>query len=144
MSCRRAVDADSLSLKQTQQLLGSLNNQMCPLIKPFKALMNNFLRSFNSNEQILLSICEQTRGDLLLCARVAETAREGIPIPAQPLKPPLKAIVCYSDVAGSKFAMHNGERKHFCCRPTVDSCKSAIALLQTLLHDLVRPKPLQT
>jgi hypothetical protein len=69
-----AVDEDSLSLKQTQQLLGSLNNlaQMCSFIKPFKALINNFLRSFNLNEQILLSICEQTRRDLLLCTRVAE------------------------------------------------------------------------
>ncbi len=90
-----AVDADYISLKQTQQLLGSLNElaQMCPFIKPYKALMNSFLKSFNSNEQILLKICEQTEKDLLICARVAKSAREGILIPVSPMNPSLQAII---------------------------------------------------
>jgi hypothetical protein len=102
-----AVDADCISLKQTQQLLRSLNDlaQMCQFIKPYKALMNGFLKSFNLNEQILLKICDQAKKDLLVCARVAETARKGIPILEHPMNPSLQAIVCYSDAAGSKFAM---------------------------------------
>jgi hypothetical protein len=109
-----AVDADCMSLKQTQQLLGSMNDlaQMCPFIKPYKALMNGFLKTFRSNEQILLKICDQTRKDLLVCANVAETARKGIPIPVHPLNPSQQAITCYSDAAGSKFAIANGERRN--------------------------------
>jgi hypothetical protein len=109
-----AVDADCLSLKQTQQLLGSMNDlaQMCPFIKPYKALLNGFLKSFGSNEQILLKICDQTRKDLLVCANVADSARKGIPIPVQPMCPSLHAITCYSDAAGSKFAITNGERRN--------------------------------
>jgi hypothetical protein len=84
-----AVQASSMSLKQTQQLLGSLNDlsQMCPFIKPFRALTNNFLGSFNGDEQVLLSLSELAKKDLMVCARVTETARLGIPIPSQPAQP---------------------------------------------------------
>ncbi len=107
-----AVQASSMSLKQTQQLLGSLNDlsQMCPFIKPFRALTNSFLGSFNGNEQALLSLSEQAKKDLMVCARVTETARLGIPIPSKPAQPPLTALTCYSDAAGCKFAMIGGQR----------------------------------
>jgi hypothetical protein len=107
-----AVEASSMSLKQTQQLLGSLNDlsQMCPFIKPFRALVNSFLGSFNSDDQVLLSMCSQARKDLMVCARATETARYGIPIPSQPSQPNLVALTCYSDAAGCKFMMIRGER----------------------------------
>jgi hypothetical protein len=107
-----AVHASSMSLKQTQQLLGSLNDlsQMCPFIKPFRALANSFLGSFNGNEQALLSLDEQAKRDLMVCARVTETAKLGIPIPSQPAQPSLTALTCYSDAAGCKFAMISGQR----------------------------------
>jgi hypothetical protein len=107
-----AVHASNMSLKQTQQLLGSLNDlsQMCPFIKPFRALANSFLGSFNGNEQALLSLNEQAKSDLMVCARVTETAKLGIPIPSQPAHPPLSALTCYSDAAGCKFTMVGGKR----------------------------------
>jgi hypothetical protein len=109
-----AVKSDSFSLKETQQLLGSLNDlsQMCPFIKPYKALANSFLGSFLGNEQVLKKWSPQAKKDLMVCARVAETARVGIPIPSQPTAPSLFPITCYSDAAGSKFKMVNGERKN--------------------------------
>jgi hypothetical protein len=107
-----AVNADHMSLKQTQQLLGSLNDlsQMCPFIKPFRALTNSFLGKFNANEQVLLSMCHQAKNDLMVCARVAETARTGIPIPSQPQHPTLATLTCFSDAAGCKFTMIQGKR----------------------------------
>jgi hypothetical protein len=101
-----------MSLKQTQQLLGSLNDlsQMCPFVKPFRALTNSFLASFNTDEDKLLSMCSQARKDLMVCARVTQTARVGIPIPSQPTQPTLNALTCYSDAAGCKFMMVGGMR----------------------------------
>jgi hypothetical protein len=107
-----AVKADNMSLKQTQQLLGSLNDlsQMCPFMKPFRALTNNFLGQFNADEQVLLSMSHQAKRDLMVCARVAETARTGIPIPSQPQQPTLATLTCFSDAAGCKFTMVQRER----------------------------------
>jgi hypothetical protein len=107
-----AVSSDGYSLKEAQQLLGSLNDlsQMCPFVKPYRALANNFLSSFKGNEQLLQKFGDQAKADLMVCARVAETARAGIPIPRQPAAPPLYSLTCYSDAAGSKFAMINGQR----------------------------------
>ncbi len=107
-----AAKADSMSLKQTQQLLGSLNDlsQMCPFVKPFRALANSFLASFNTDEDRLLSMCSQARKDLMVCARITQTARVGIPIPSQPTQPTLNALTCYSDAAGCKFMMVGGMR----------------------------------
>jgi hypothetical protein len=86
---------------------------MCPFIKPYKALANSFLGSFLGNEQVLKPWSPQAKKDLMVCARAAETARVGIPIPSQPTAPSLFPITCYSDAAGSKFKMVNGERKNF-------------------------------
>jgi hypothetical protein len=107
-----AVSSDGYSLKEAQQLLGSLNDlsQMCPFVKPYRALANSFLSSFKGDEQLLKTFSEQAKADLMVCARVAETARTGIPIPRQPAAPPLFSLTCYSDAAGCKFAMTNGKR----------------------------------
>ncbi len=98
----RAVQAKELSLNQTQQILGSLNDlaQMCPFVKPFKALANRFLASFNNDESVLLSMGDRVKSDLMVCARVAKTARRGLPIPAQLIMLPLTALNCYTDAAG--------------------------------------------
>jgi hypothetical protein len=107
-----AVHSDGYSLKEAQQLIGSLNDlsQMCPFVKPYRALTNSFLSSFRGDEQLLQTLSDQAKADLMVCARVAETARSGIPIPRQPAAPPLFSLTCYSDAAGCKFAMVNGKR----------------------------------
>jgi hypothetical protein len=83
---------------------------MCPFVKPYRALVNSFLSSFRGEEQLLQTLSDQAKADLMVCARVAETARSGIPIPGQPAAPPLFTLTCYSDAAGSKFSMVNGKR----------------------------------
>jgi hypothetical protein len=107
-----AAQAEELSLNQTQQVLGSLNDlaQMCPFMKPYKALANKFLASFNDNGNVLLPMSDIVKADLMVCARIAETARCGLPIPAQPSLPPLTAFTCYSDAAGCKFTIAKGVR----------------------------------
>ncbi len=64
-----AAKADSMSLKQTQQLLGSLNDlsQMCPFMKPFRALANSFLASFDADE-ISFSACVARQEKTSWCA----------------------------------------------------------------------------
>jgi hypothetical protein len=105
-----AAQAEEFSLNQTQQVLGSLNDlaQMCPFVKPYKALANKFLASFNNNGKVLLPMSDIVKADLMVCARIAETARCGLPIPAQPSLPPLTALTCYSDAAGCKFTIAKG------------------------------------
>ncbi len=60
-----AAQAKELSLNQTQQILGSLNDlvQMCPFVKPFKALANRFLASFNNDEKVLLPIGDRAKSE---------------------------------------------------------------------------------
>jgi hypothetical protein len=108
-----AVQTDGYSLKEMQQLIGSLNtlSQLCPFIKPYRALANSFLGSFKGDEQLLQALSEQAKKDLMVCARVAETARSEIPIPGQPTAPSLFPITCFSDKVGSKFTMLNGKRE---------------------------------
>jgi hypothetical protein len=74
-----AIHTDGFSLKETQQLIGSLNDlsQMCLFVKPYRALANSFLGSFRGNEQLLQMLSEKAKADLMVCARVAETARSG-------------------------------------------------------------------
>jgi hypothetical protein len=79
-------------------------------VKPYKALANKFLASFNDNEKMLLPMSDIVKADLMVCARIAETARCGLPIPAQPSLPPLTAFTCYSDAAGCKFTIAKGVR----------------------------------
>jgi hypothetical protein len=47
----------------------------------------------------------------MVCARVTQTARDGIPILSLPTQPNLNALTCYSDAAGCKFMMVGGMRK---------------------------------
>jgi hypothetical protein len=107
-----AAQAKELSLNQTQQILGFLNDlaQMCPFVKPYKTLANKFLASFKSDENVLLSMCDRVKSYLMVCAKIAETARSGLPIPAQPTLATLTALTCYMDAAGCKFTVVNGSR----------------------------------
>jgi hypothetical protein len=101
-----------VDLKETQGVMGSVNDlaQMSPFLKFFKFSGNKFLGSFGTNEMIVKSPTEQMKKDLLVCSKVAESSKDGIPIAHRPVSPPLVKKEFFSDAAGAKFSMQNGER----------------------------------
>jgi hypothetical protein len=105
-------DTKYVDLKKTQGVMGSVNDlaQMAPFLKFFKSSGNKFLGDFCNNEMILKAPSEQMRKDLLVCSKVAESAKEGLPIAHRPVPPPLIRKEFFSDAAGAKFSMRNGER----------------------------------
>jgi hypothetical protein len=106
------IHTDYASLKQTQSVMGVINDlaQLCPVMKCFKSTGNRFMGSFGDNEEILLKVDDQTKEDILMCMKVALTARKGIPIAHRPVRPAINPEVFFSDAAGAKFAMQHGRR----------------------------------
>jgi hypothetical protein len=104
--------AKYVDLKKTQSVMGIVNDlaQMAPFLGVFKHSGNKLLGSFAGNEEILKLVPNQVKKDLLVCAKVAEAAKGGLPIAHKPVAPPLSKKVFYSDAAGAKFSIHNGIR----------------------------------
>jgi hypothetical protein len=104
--------AKYVDLKKTQSVMGVVNDlaQMAPYLRVFKHSGNNLLGSFAGNEEILKVVPNQVKKDLLVCAKLAEEAKRGLPIAHKPVAPPLSKKVFYSDAAGAKFGMHKGNR----------------------------------
>ena len=114
---RRCLDANRnshLSLKQVQQLMGSVNDlaQMCPLLKPHKRSGNKFLTKFGGDGNILKMVPDEMRRDLKVIAKVANSARTGLPIAEKIGKPGLAAITFYTDAAGASFTLVNKQRHY--------------------------------
>ena len=110
--CLDAASAAHLDLNQVQKLMGSVNDlaQMCPPLKPHKRSGNRMLAKFGGNDKILCHVSEELKEDLHIIAKVAESARTGLPIADKVGKPGLKAVVFYSDAAGASFTMIRGQR----------------------------------
>lgn len=110
--CLDIVHGGFASLKQIQKVAGSVNSmtQMCPFLKPYQWSCNRFLASFGGDEEAILPVPETVKNDLLVAAKVAKSAENGLPICERPGMPPLKAIHIYSDAAGASFTMVNGKR----------------------------------
>jgi len=107
-----AASCKYLSLIEVQKVMGQVNDlsQMCPFIKVFMASGYGFLGSFKDDKNIVKSPDSQTREDWLVCARMADSARKGLPLAKRPSDPPLGSIEFFSDAAGAKFDIINGER----------------------------------
>ena len=112
--CLEAEKASHVDLKQVQKLMGSVNDlaQMSPLLKPHKRSGNSLLTRFGGNDRILLHVPEDLRKDLRVIAKVAETARVGLPIAEGLSKPGLEALTFYSDAAGASFSLVRGQRHY--------------------------------
>jgi hypothetical protein len=106
------VNADYVDLKQTQSVMGVINDiaQLCPAMKCFKASGNRFMGKFGENKEILLRLDYQTKEDIRMCMKVTLSAIKGLPIAHRQTRPALNPEVFYSDAAGAKYAMHNGQR----------------------------------
>ena len=111
--CLDAMKAPHMDLKQTQKLMGSVNDlaQMSPILKAHKRTGNQFLGSFEGNTQAIKPVPARMREDLAVIAKVSECAKRGLPIASKPGKPGLAALRFYTDAAGASFSTQNGEKR---------------------------------
>ena len=74
--CLDVAGSTHTSLKQMQQLLGSVNDlgQMSPTVKFHKIVGNDFLASFEGNYHIIRMVPERLKKELEVIAKVAEGA----------------------------------------------------------------------
>jgi hypothetical protein len=110
-SIASSVSSTWLYRKDFQKTMGLVNNlaMMAPFLKFYKARSNQVLAGSKEDYDIVC-LDDRMRADLLVCARVAEEAKVGLPIPSRPGLAPLFYLEFYSDAAGAKFALQNGER----------------------------------
>ena len=110
--CLDGANAKFLSLQQVQKIMGSVNDlaQMCPLLKSHQRSGNTFMTRFGGNNDALMVVLEQLRRDLEVVAKVAESAKFGLPIPELISQPGLSALTFYTDAAGASFTVAGGKR----------------------------------
>jgi len=122
--CVNVQKSSHISLKQTQELMGSINDlgQMCGFLKFYKWSGNNLLSKFKNDENLLLMVPEQLKEDLKVAAKVAITAKSGIPIASRKTLGPLSTLDFHTDAAGAKYNRYNGqyvmineENRGICC-----------------------------
>ena len=110
--CMDVANANHVDLKQIQKLMGSINDlgQMCPCIKFHKRGGNALLRAFGGNEAILKMVPAKLKEELQLVAKIADSAKKGLPIAEKPLKASLSTLIFYTDAAGASYSLVNGRR----------------------------------
>ena len=87
--CLDVAGSTHVDLKQMQQLMGSVNDlgQMCPTVKFHKRAGNVFLASFEGNYHVIRMVPEKLKKELLVIAKVAEKAQEGLAIAERQVQP---------------------------------------------------------
>ena len=109
---RRCLDTCKLqliSLKQTQELMGSVNDfgQMNKFVRFFKHEGNKLLSVFKNNENILVQVPDKLKKSLMVVCNAAESAKSGLPICSRREFPNLSALTFYTDAAGAKYCWVN-------------------------------------
>ena len=101
--CLSAATKSHLDLKETEQLMGSINDlcQVCPMGKFYKSEGYRLLRRFDGNENILLMTSSVFKQDMLFFSKLAEMAKYGMPISPRPCLHSLSALHFYSDASGA-------------------------------------------
>ena len=69
------------------------------------------MTTFGGDINILKPVPVKLREELRIIAKVAETARMGLPIAEKPGKPGLEALSFFTDAAGASFTIINGEKR---------------------------------
>ena len=110
--CLDGANAKHLSLLQIQKIMGSVNDlaQMCPLLKSHQKSGNEFMAKFGGDNDLLRAVPIQLRRDLEVVAKVAESAKSGLPIAEIISQPGLAALTFYMDAAGASFTVVGGKR----------------------------------
>ena len=112
---RRCLDgarAKLLDLHQVQKIMGSVNDlaQMCPLLKCHQRSGNELLAKFGGDRNILKPVPKKFGADLEIVAKIAESAKFGLPIAEILENPGIAALTLYTDAAGVSFTCVNGKR----------------------------------
>ena len=112
--CLDTVKANQMDLNQVQKVMGTVNDlaQMCPIVKFHKGMGYKMIRKFQGRDDILMPVPKEVKKEMAVVAKIADIARIGLPIAEKMNKPPLSALVFYSDAAGASFTKVNGEM-HF-------------------------------
>ena len=110
--CLETVRASHVDLKQVEKLMGSVNDlsQMCKTVSFHKRAGNTLLKSFNGQYGVIKMVSAEVKDELSVIARIAESAKSGLPLAEEPAKPTLGSLVFYSDAAGASFSKQNGRK----------------------------------
>ncbi len=108
--CLDILNSSHASLRQVQELMGSINDlsQMNGFLKYFRGSGNSFVGKFKNNENLLLMIPEEVKEEVLVAAKIAVSAKSGIPLASRKYACPLSALEFTSDAAGAKYNLHKG------------------------------------
>ncbi len=95
-----------VSLLETQQLIGSLNDvgQMCPFLRGFRQPLYKFLIQFKDDQNIRLRPPIEVRNDLRVWAAAIHSVSNGSPIPCRLTEHLPSAMMFVSDASGAQFA----------------------------------------
>jgi hypothetical protein len=101
----------AVSLLETQQLIGSLNDvgQMCPFLRGFRQPLYKFLVQFKENQDIRLCPPVEVRNDLRVWAAAIHSVSGGFPIPRRLTEHLPSAVLFVSDASGAQF-VKSGDR----------------------------------
>ena len=110
--CLETANASHVELKTTEKLMGSVNDlsQMCRTVCFHKREGNMLLRSFCGDYNIVKMVPTALKEELQVIARIAESAKSGLPLAEETSRPTLSTLVFYSDAAGASFSRVNGEK----------------------------------
>ncbi len=112
--CLDVQNSFQVDLKQMEKVLGSINDlaQMAPFAKFYRHASGNLLKSFNDDYNILRPVPQAVKTEMLILAKILDSARSHLPIPSWPCPGPLATLNFYTDAAGASYSMINGVR-HF-------------------------------
>ena len=83
---------------------------MCKTVCFHKRAGNTLLKSFNGNYGIVKMVPDEVKEELNVIAKIADSAKAGLPLAEEPGKPLLSCLVFYSDAAGASFTKCNGKK----------------------------------
>ena len=112
--CLEVKTSSHVSLKQIQKLMGSINDmgQMCQTVKFHRRAGNAFLQSFEGKENIVRMVPAKLKEELNVIAKIAESAKHGLPIAEEQCQPSLSALIFFTDAAGASYTMCQGKRRY--------------------------------
>jgi hypothetical protein len=103
-SVKRAINAESTTLKECQRLIGRLNDvgQMCPLMKIFRQPINMCLSEIlsDADPKTVVQISQEARRDLAVWAGFLTSDFKWLPIAKEQSAPPIWHKEFVSDAAG--------------------------------------------
>ncbi len=110
--CLDVANSIHVDLKQMEKVLGSINDlaQMAPFAKFYRHASGNLLKSFKGDYNILRPVSEAVKNEMLILAKISDSARSHLPIPSRPCPGPLSTLDFYTDAAGASYSMVNGLR----------------------------------